>query len=42
MQTDPVIELSTLFHIGPFILLDVREPAAFDADHPTGAVRVPI
>lgn len=42
MPHDPVIEPSALPSLGVFRLLDVREPAAFEAGHSTKAVRVPI
>ena len=41
MPHDPVIEPTALPSLGSF-RLDVREPAAFEADHPAKAVRVPI
>ncbi|MER8376052.1 rhodanese-like domain-containing protein [Mesorhizobium sp. M1406] len=42
MPHDPIIEPDALPSIGEFRLLDVREPASFEADHPAMAVRVPI
>jgi thiosulfate/3-mercaptopyruvate sulfurtransferase len=42
MPQDPVIEPAALPSLGPFRLLDVREPAAFEADRPAKVVRVPI
>lgn len=42
MSHDPIIEPATLASLGAFRLLDVREPAAFEASHPANAVRVPI
>ena len=42
MNAAPVIELSSLANAGRFILLDVRESAAFEAAHCEGAVRVPV
>lgn len=42
MSHDPVIEPAALPSLGSFRLLDVREPAAFEAGHPATAVRVPI
>ncbi len=42
MARDPVIELAGLAALGPFRLLDVRDPTAFETGHPAKAVRVPI
>ena len=42
MPHDPIIEPAALPSLGSFRLLDVREPAAFEAGHPAKAVRVPI
>lgn len=42
MTHDPVVEPAALSSLAAFRLLDVREPAAFAAGHPAGAVRVPI
>ncbi|ESZ02137.1 sulfurtransferase [Mesorhizobium sp. L48C026A00] len=42
MPHDPIIEPDALPSIGEFRLLDVREPASLEADHPAMAVRVPI
>lgn len=42
MSHDPVIEPTGLPSLTSFHLLDVRDPAAFDADHPARAARVPI
>jgi thiosulfate/3-mercaptopyruvate sulfurtransferase len=42
MARDPVIEFAGLASLGPFRLLDVRDPVAFEAGHPAKAVRVPI
>lgn len=42
MTHDPVVEPAALPSLAAFRLLDVREPAAFEAGHPAGAVRVPI
>lgn len=42
MSHDPVIEPAALPSLVSFRLLDVRDPAAFDADHPARTVRVPI
>ncbi|MEZ2130850.1 MULTISPECIES: sulfurtransferase [unclassified Sinorhizobium] len=42
MPRDPVIEYSVLPSFSAYRLLDVREPAAFEADHPASAMRVPI
>ncbi|AUW46040.1 sulfurtransferase [Rhizobium leguminosarum] len=42
MSHDPVIEPIALPSLGGFRLLDVRELAAFEGDHPASAVRVPI
>ena len=42
MPYDPIIELAALRSLGSFRLLDVREPATFEAGHPSKAVRVPI
>lgn len=41
-RRDPVIEPDALPSFAAFRLLDVREPAAFEADHPANALRVPI
>ncbi|TIT04023.1 sulfurtransferase [Mesorhizobium sp.] len=42
MSRDPIIEPDALPSLGAFRLLDVREPAAFEAHHPAAAIRVPI
>lgn len=42
MSRDPIIEPTDVPALGTFLLLDVRDPAAFAAGHPTRAVRVPI
>ena len=41
-MSDPVIEPAVLPSFGAFRLLDVRDPASFDSDHPARAIRVPI
>lgn len=42
MQPDPVIEPSDLATMRNAVLLDVRDPAAFNLAHAPSAVRVPI
>lgn len=42
MSRDPIIEAAALPLLSAFALLDVREPAVFEAAHPAKAVRVPI
>jgi hypothetical protein len=39
---DPVIEIKDVGGLSNVLLLDVRDQAAFDADHTDGVVRVPI
>ncbi|WP_028232580.1 sulfurtransferase [Paraburkholderia mimosarum] len=42
MRYDPIVEPSALQSLDSFRLLDVRDPATFDAEHALGAARVPI
>ncbi len=42
MSKDPIVEPADLPSLPAFQLLDVREPASFDTDHPAHATRVPI
>ena len=42
MPQDPVIEIKDVGGLSNVLLLDVRDQAAFDADHTDGVVRVPI
>jgi thiosulfate/3-mercaptopyruvate sulfurtransferase len=42
MPQDPVIEIKDVGGLSNVMLLDVRDKAAFDADHADGAVRVPV
>lgn len=42
MPQDPVVEIKDVGGLSNVLLLDVRDLAAFDADHAHGVVRVPI
>src|SRR5256885_14462824 len=42
MPNDPFADARDLPSLGPLRYLDVRDQAAFDADHVPGAVRVPL
>ncbi len=42
MSRDPIIEPADVPALGAFVLLDVRDPAAFEAGHFARAIRVPI
>jgi thiosulfate/3-mercaptopyruvate sulfurtransferase len=42
MPSDPFVDPTTLSSLGPIRYLDARDPAAFDASHASGAVRVPL
>jgi thiosulfate/3-mercaptopyruvate sulfurtransferase len=42
MPNDPFVDVGDLPSLGPLRYLDVRDQAAFDAGHASGAVRVPL
>lgn len=42
MPISPVVEASELDRLTPFLLLDARDLAAFEAGHPPGAIQVPL
>ncbi|HEY1933000.1 MAG TPA: rhodanese-like domain-containing protein [Acetobacteraceae bacterium] len=42
MPRDPFVDVADLSSLGPIRYLDVRDQAAFDADHAPGAVRAPL
>lgn len=42
MMHDPVAEVSDLSRLPGLLLLDARDAPAYDANHPAGAVRVPV
>ena len=42
MPRDPIVDPQDLPSLGPFHLLDARDPAAFALSHPARAVRVPL
>jgi thiosulfate/3-mercaptopyruvate sulfurtransferase len=42
MPNDPFVDPAALSSLGPILYLDARDPAAFDAGHAPGAVRVPL